>query len=157
MNKTIVTISLFIAILGMMLAGCSNNTAPPTPLEEARDIYVSAMEASKESARKMLPYLYYDDPKYYGVLAESTQVLYEYEILDMQEINPKLFSFTNRIRDNYRGERVVYHFVGIINEEYRVMMSYRIIPEDLKENFCEENYTTNSDGMSPDNVIIIDP
>ena len=58
----------------------------------------------------------------------------DYEIAEAKEINPKLVAITVRcLHEGAEEYDFAYHFVGMIDDEYRVMLAAWEVPEELTE------------------------
>lgn len=144
-------LALVLAIM-LVLPGCSNKN-----VQAAKDFYVEFREKWNVSYEDAKPYLNTEFPEYYANAAEEFIKTVDYEIAEAKEINPKLVAITVRcLHEGAEEYDFAYHFVGMIDGEYRVMLAAWEVPEELREDLNQNDYTYGPDALILGHVTITD-
>lgn len=133
-----ITIALIIAAL---ILGIFIFTSKPT-LPPHEQIYVDCQELMKTDAKTSIArYLHYEDPDTAELARTTAFEIDSYEILEIEQLSDNLWHFYAFIKHELRPNGFyVHHFVGIINNEYRVMFSIDHVPDFLKEDLDPTQY-----------------
>ena len=119
---------ILLVFLGMFLA----DQATLTPEE----YYIEYLNTAKKNRLTSFEnYLHYENSQAYELALTSTSInqLYSYEILSSKQLSDKLWAFTARLVTDFMPDGgVVTNFVGVIDGEFRVMLSNQQIPAALQ-------------------------
>lgn len=124
-------------VIVLLCAGCSGMEDHP-----ATQFYTSVLDAMEISFQEAVPYIHYEREKSLEMAMKDTTILAEYKIQDMREINPNLWVFTTQLRSAGQKEfKTYYHFVGMLDGTYYLMVNTDHIPEELRDGLNPEEYT----------------
>lgn len=165
MNKRI-SLILAMTILCFVISGCGlfsqksvATTAPRNEnlrIQDALAYYVSYMETWKVDHEKALrEFSHYNSQEALEVGLDHPEELVSYEVLRIEQLSDQLwvvevFGITSTVKNGMYAA----NYVGLINGEYRVMISEEHIPQSLKEGVEIEPYIPHGpDIVHPDDVL----
>ena len=136
-----------------LLCAC---TPAPSPEEEIRAFYTEYVEAvKKDRVSAATDYVHFEDLYWLemeALVADNT--LYLTDILSMEKLNDDLWVLQIYYESLYVPEgEVIYHFVGKIDGEYKVMRNWLNVPAELVQNIDLEQYMPTGEIVSPDEII----
>lgn len=149
----------FAVLLILILGGCNANSTKENPLEipeEVQSFLNSYLEACQEGPEVAVDYMYFlpENASHYEYYRDSGNKLIEYNIRDSVIINDKLYGFlisydTQASKEGYIPITTAWTYVASIDGEYRILNSSRNIPDNIKDNFSEEEFVV------PDEYVMI--
>ena len=167
--RIIVMAVVLLAIAAAIAAGCvftgpviaagspeENQTAEPTEPQETASpedpvsaFYAEYLELSKtDREAAILQYQHFEDEESKELTLENRERVLSYEILALEKLSDALWALRVRLETEYEeGPYELYHFVGLIDGEMRVMHSTRAIPTQLREGLDLEPYEHRGDSL----------
>ena len=151
MKRTLCIIGALLML--MLFCACS-----PSKLseEEVREFYMEYVETAKEDRIKSLVYIHYEDEYWREADKESgSNLLYRTDILNMERLNDDLWL----LQIYYESVAVpqgntIYHFVGLVDGECKIMKNWEQVPASLAEGLNLEQYMPTGEIVYPDEIII---
>lgn len=131
-------IFVFMAIL-FLFAACSKDPAT----REVEAFYKNYIKCSiQDRATAIETYVHYEDQfLYYAALADAEVPVYTFELKAVDKLSDSLWLVTAFIASDYVPEgHQIYNYVGIVDDEYRVMVNDLQIPEALKKDIDLTQY-----------------
>lgn len=128
---TILALFLCLSIFSVMFASCQKEEkVPPAEVSSLYDEFLRILAVGPEEKVDM--YLYYDKPEYKQLSEGAFEPSVESRILRWEELNNSLWSVTTYIRTENQEEGIdCFHFVGIVDGSWKVMIGKHNIPDDL--------------------------
>lgn len=146
----------FIGILIILLFSCACSPSL-SPEEEVQNFYMEYVEACKEDRMDATTkYVHFEDPFDWEMAKQtSNNSLLRTDILNIERLSDELWVIHIYYESLYVPDgNETYHFVGVLDGEYKVMRSLENIPPYLKQDLSLEQYIPTVDFISPDEVIL---
>lgn len=103
---------------------------------EVEQLYINYMETIKaDYATAVNEYCYFEVPIIKELIAESTEYITEYKILEWNQLNDQLWVVKTFFKTAYIPDGdIMYNFVGNIDEKYYVILNSYLVPPQLQGN-----------------------
>lgn len=162
--KKKVSIYFLVIVICISVCGCAQNgeiihgtdgqtvpesMVPALPLQLAVESIVSFYEVSKTSPKDAFNrYCHYEHSENYDLAMQYCTKTLEYEILSVKQLSDKLWSVEIFAKtEQVKLGLYTMQFVGIVDGEYKVMISSIEIPFDLKDGVEIEEYVPHGPGI----------
>ena len=161
-NKVAICFLVFLICLSAVACTRQGNTIPGTsehtepgamnnllPIQLAVNIYVSFFEGTKSTPRDAIDeYCHYELNEYYYLDMEHCTKTLEYEIVSIKQLSNQLWSIEVFVKnEQIKLGQYAMQYVGVVDGEYKVMLSSKQIPPDLKEGIEIEDYEAHGPGI----------
>lgn len=152
MKKRLIAAALLLLVVFTIFTACAKKGSEIP--EEVLDFYTMVLDKGKLGSEEVIPYFHYEYPEEVELALSSGVLIEKYEIVSVSQVNSELYAFETRIWESRPAETMVtaHHFVGKIDGEYRLMVAYWHVPDELSENLDPKNYPQSPDAMIPDYV-----
>lgn len=151
MKKSFCAIAALLILI--FISACSPS---PSAEEEVRNFYMEYVEACIEdriAATKK--YVHYEDPaQLERETADTNCPLLKTDILSIEKLTDDLWALRIYYENLYIPDgETIYHFVGVIDGEYKVMRNIWNIPTTLSQDLNLDQYQPTGDYISPGDVM----
>ncbi len=129
----ILALCLCLTISTVMFSSCKKEEeSPPAEVSSLYDTFLSALAVGPEE--EVDTYLYYDKPEY-KLMSEGTFIpVAESRVLRWEKLKDSLWSVTTYIREENKDEGTnCFHFIGIVDGTWKVIIGKHNVPDDLSE------------------------
>lgn len=128
----------------LLFTACSSNPSDASPdiPEDVESFLEEYLEVRREGTDKAVEYVYFPEEyaNHYELYKNSGDILLEYSISESKKVNDGLYAFRIRFASEGAPVEEAYNFVAVIDGEYRIIINRRSVPEELRENFTEDDY-----------------
>jgi len=154
MNRRIIILLISICFLVTSCAESQHTPDLDVPAE-VLEVFENFMNAFKIGTPEAINYVYIEDDFIREAFLISGNRILDYKIENVEMINDKLYAFGILLKlEWYVDFQSGYYFVGLINDNWYLMINVRDVPTELRENLDESRYIrTGEDIVDVEDVI----
>lgn len=146
----------FIGILLVLLFSCACSPSL-SPEEEVCNFYMEYVEVCKKDRMDATTkYVHFENPFEWEIAKQNSHnALLHTDILSIERLSNELWVIHIYYESLYVPDgNKTYHFVGVLDGEYKVMRNSKDIPSYLKQDLSFDQYMPTGEFVSPDEVIL---
>lgn len=133
------------------VAACAANPTSDRSIafipDEVSSVMYSYLETCKNHPESIPSHMHFEYADEQEAYEKSYRKIVDYEILGAEKINDDLYAFTLRLEKEDDTHQKLYYFVGMIDEEWCVMLNSYNIPEQLQDGFDKDRFTLTSEDL----------